>query len=355
MEDNKETYRLSYIDGLKGLLVIPIILYHYFTSFCASNVSLIPFRPTFIFSKGFIAVELYFAISGFLTARKYFGFQNSITFRKFIFPKLRRTVPCLCVSNVIIVICMIISNQMPNLWTLMGSCTPFYTGWITNAGPYAKSGWFLSILFLCYTIYYFLLKIKNKQIYYVVCGLIILIGINGYQLDIKLPLLYTQTCRGYMAFFIGALLFHLLESDFNKKGISVIGIIFLAIIFALELKFNNVVGNVTFFTNFVIIPIVLLVVTSIKWIQNILSLRPMLYLGKISMSIYLIHTPTIRIIKLVEFSTGGWKEQPKNILFFLVVTAIEIVVCIAEYELLEKRLFKILLPKINHWLKRSDN
>ena len=313
MEDKKQSARLSYIDGLKGLLVIPIFLYHYYTVFCEKDVTSIPFSPAALFVKGFLAVELYFAISGFLIARKYSELKNGITLHQYITPKLKRIMPCFFVSNLIVMVCAIIEKcfvgsklmPTPNLWAFFASCTPFYTGWITNDGPIDSVGWFISVLFLCYIIYYFLCKVKKKQTYFIICCLIILVGINGYQLDFSLPFLYKQACRGYMAFFVGVLMFHLLTSEFNKKGIAVAGIAFLAILLPFEVRFNNVVGNATFFTIFIIIPILMLAVTSIKWVQKILSARPVLHLGRMSMSIYLIHHPIMRAIKLEETSRWG--------------------------------------------------
>ena len=307
--------RLRYIDGLKGLLAIVIFCYHYYIVLCNQDASLIPIPIVALFIRGYLAVELFFMISGFLMASAYTDKQINMTFYQYISKKLLRIMPCFFISNLLMVMISLIdsffikSSMMPavTLWKSVISCMPFNYGWVEIDALYPNGGWFVSVLFLCYVIYFIILKIRNNHYaaYIPLCVGMVFIGWSAYKMNLQFPFLYRRTSRGYISFFVGVLLSHLFNQKFNKKLLSVLGLTVTGILLLLahKFRFENVFGSVTYSFDFIIFPILLLSVTTLVSLQKILS--KFWHLGRMSMSIYMMHLPVIRTIKLLYYHAGG--------------------------------------------------
>lgn len=357
--------RLLYIDGLKGLCAICIFMWHYYQYICYFNPELIPLPLIALFEKGWLAVELFFMLSGFLMASKYTGRQMDTSFKEYMSSKLWRIMPCFLLSNFVIVLLAWInqwfvhSNLLStvDLWGIVSSCLPFNTGWIALNYPYNTPGWFISVLFLNYTIYFYILKIKNRHaiVYMPLCIIMIFLGMGLLELNCSIPFLYSQTARGYLCFFAGVLLKHLFDQKFNKHLISVLGMGLIGLLIILIHKYGValILGNVRYSCIFVIFPLLILVITEFRVLQKILSCGPVLYFGKMSMSVFLMHWPVMQIIRWFDAISGGGID-PSSAATFGIILLIVLSVSACEYEICEKRLFPYCIPKIASTLKKDN-
>ena len=273
--------------------------------------------------------------------------------------------PCFLLSNVIVIIfslidqCAIHSQILPkvNLWRAINGSVPFNFGWVRLDSPYSHPAWFISVLFLMYTIYYYILRIKNKYpfTYVPLCIIMVFGGWSLLELNWKIPFLYNWTARGYLCFFLGVLLSILFKQKFNKRLISKISVVLLTLLFVLIHRHGaeSVLGNVRYSFIFIIFPLLLLAITELIVLQKMLSLPPIVYLGRISMSIYLLHVPVFKTIKWLSCMLGGGIINFAVPSVYVVVLIITIMVSTYEYEICEKRLFQRYLPNIISLLKKE--
>ena len=158
-----------------------------------------------------------------------------------------------------------------------------------------------------------------------------------------------------MCFFAGVLLNELLKHNFNKRLISELGILLTVILFmpAHKQGMEKVFGNLRYSFSFIIFPVLIMAVMELKILQKILSIPPILYLGKLSMSFYLLHIPVFRIIKWLSAYRGGI-IKPSMPITYAVILLITLIVSACEYEICEKRLFPRCIPKIVAFLKKEN-
>ena len=88
-----------------------------------------------------------------------------------------------------------------------------------------------------------------------------------------------------------------IEKHYPRR-ISKIGLMILIPLFMLANKygFEEVFGNNTLCFTFLIFPMILTSVVSLKTMQKILGFKLVVYLGKISKAIYLLHFPLLNAV-----------------------------------------------------------
>ena len=173
-------------------------------------------------------------------------------------------------------------------------------------------------------------------------------------MDLQVPFLYILTSRGYICFFVGVLLSYFFKQHFNKKLLSIIGLIVTGFLLILthKYRFEGVFGNITYRFSFIILPVLLLSVTTLQRLQKALSVRPVLYLGRISMSTYLMHRPVFKFIMLVNYCSGRRLKTSSSITFGAILIII-LVFSAFEFEIFEKRIFPKYVPKLLEVLKKD--
>lgn len=353
------------MDGLKGICAVVIVLFHYYQVFCSRDLSLLPFPFYGLFSRGWYLVELFFMISGFLMANKYEGQELNVSFGEWIIPKLYKIMPLFVLSNFIIVISALLdkrfihSNILPSvtLWGIIRSCLPCNFGWCGENFPYNTPGWFVSVLFLMYTIYFFVVKIKknNPSMYLPLCTIMAFLGWGLCTLNWDVPFCYTNTARGYLCFFMGVLLHHFFKRSF-PQWTAILSLSFLGALAILIHQYGMelVLGNIRYSLVFIVFPVLLFVITQMSALQKILLIPPICYLGKISMSLFLMHWPVMQIIRWFDAISGGGVIEPSNRMTFGIILLIVLAVSACEYEICEKRLFPYCIPKIAATLKKDN-
>lgn len=98
----QESGRLAYLDGLRGVAILLVISYHYFSRFASHPARPYPYDSfwagNLLFVNGHYGVQLFFAISGFVIA---LTLVRSRTPAEFFVRRLARLLPAMMVCSVL--------------------------------------------------------------------------------------------------------------------------------------------------------------------------------------------------------------------------------------------------------------
>jgi peptidoglycan/LPS O-acetylase OafA/YrhL len=181
-------------------------------------------------------------------------------------------------------------------------------GWITTLSSYNGPSWSLSIEIMMYLLFFAVFyNTRETKKYILYCFLLIYLGIFITLSGDNKPFFNSFVARGLIGFFIGCITGEVYEyCGKNKKLGNIftvfcgIAIIFLTIILVLfehrVVKIENWSGVYVF----AFFPALVFVVLRIKVLSAVFSIRPLLYLGNLSYSIYLIHYPLQLIVKTID-------------------------------------------------------
>lgn len=271
--------KINSLNGLKGYMIWIIVLFH---TYSATN----PISSFISVYGGGIGNQFFFAISGFLTC---YSFTNNHKiqdgFQKWFTHKLLRIWPAYAFFNLValitIGICYISISDILLVFSMQTG------GALTDLYPFDFPGWFLCTLIVCFCVFYFSNYISEKTIFHKKYIYIVLIFI-GFILQIKnydFPFLYFHNGSALVPFFVGCLLCDEYETLLKKKLLIYLGgVIFLALCFYTEIGDINIVLNTIF------IPATILLCIDNKIINFIFNNPISLFLSKISLFVYLIHT-----------------------------------------------------------------
>jgi peptidoglycan/LPS O-acetylase OafA/YrhL len=96
LEKPSTQHRLPHLDGLRGLAIVAVVLYH-----CYSRWPDVPSLYTPVFSKGFMGVQLFFLLSGFLI---FMSLETSSSLLNFVYRRWLRLFPAMVVASWLIVV-----------------------------------------------------------------------------------------------------------------------------------------------------------------------------------------------------------------------------------------------------------
>lgn len=345
MAKNKNDFRVSYLDGLRGWAALVVCLYH--TALAFSNSS-VPNPPKFLVMvqngylkpllDGGLSVKIFFVLSGLALS---ISFIKNSDFRKLAALLIKRiprlSIPIFAMS--LITHFLMKSNLMFNLkaidilgnnewlyWYNFNSSifkvlgTSFLTPFFGGGSPYSDALWtmpheMVGSIFVAIVLFLAAFINKNKRIIPIIVlfmSLIVLSYKNAHFAG-------TLTC-----FLFGILLAYYLVwknkdnklppspslySIFHKIMLALIILWFYYSDFSFDIK-----------SNLIAVLIIFLVINS-SYLQKMLSSKISIFLGKISFPLYLIHIPLI--FSLTSFLIVK-KYDPNNTLLiaaYLGITA----------------------------------
>lgn len=311
--------RIPLIQGLRGLAVSLVVLFH----------------AGFLFNGGFIGVDIFFVISGFVIGQslsREIAQSDKVSWSHFFFRRARRLIPALSLTLVITVSAYWVLFGVESVATLTKSLTSgslfvsnFYffleRGYVDLASDPLRNLWSLSV---------------EEQFYFALPMLFVVAGFRSFSKDQLLRKLLLAGCAvlvisfvaniilvnhslsfsvpqfllpGRFAFFspftraweflVGLLLAlsskNLVSKGFYRfaGGLSVAGLIFAAWWLDSWQPFPG------WFALPVVLASAVLMLNSDQktWFTKLLSTRPLVYLGDISYSLYLLHWPFLVIAK----------------------------------------------------------
>lgn len=332
---NKKRYEA--LTSLRGFFIYGIALFHMGVMIGRPMKRILD--PVYHLG-GYFGDYFFFMLSGFLMCHVYreriAAGNTKVT--DFLVAKMKKIWPMFFVTNMIALLFLLQLGDARDdicLKNIIMSSLMLSTGWVENIYPYNYPAWFLCVLFLCYILFYYISKlfVRNKDVYYL---LVIILLMVGYMIEIRepdIPFLFEGDGEGFLNFFGGVLLYDLIlyikknrNSHLNVLRSACVIIIAGASILFTIYDINELCGDKRIVITFLLLPPLFFLATSEGFIQRVLELRPLVYLGELSMYIFLIHVPVIYAYLTIN-SYLGITVQPNVFLvsYIVIISVISVI------------------------------
>lgn len=318
--------QFSALDSLKGIVALAIAIYHVGGYFGCVYMNVL--WPVYKFTRVF-GNTFFFFVSGFLSAhasRKRI-LSESVDFKGYVLKKLDKLYPPLFISTILMLIFEILRNGRDffDFYMLFRSLTVVSSGWIDIFEVYNYPMWFISVLLLCYVIYYFVSKQKSDG-YYITVFLLFILGYYFQCNDFNIPFMFKRSGIGYFNFFAGVLTYELFKNiDRDKKHtalnicsfVCVFG--FLALIAVKYYTGLDFIGETEAFVAVVFFPALFFISIFNKTFSRILCIKPLAALGRISMPVYYFHMPVVSAYIQTAYRVLTDGRNNINLILYLVL------------------------------------
>ncbi len=289
--------RIYSLDILRIIGAAMIVLHHY------QQITNSYFGGKFDFWRYNVVVELFFFLSGFL-AWKY-TMNKQVGFWQFIKKKAIRLLPLVMISSVAYEILLFIYvNVCKNEWILGNNISirgvilnslGLQCGWFFENPGVNNPTWYVSVLLLCFTIYWMIdalsrkIKIPNSLFFVMMVVLGIVIWWEGWNM----PFLNPYAARGYYSFFWGLLMGKLIaQREINMKWTLVIVAVLLGLHWGVD--WLGLVHRGVYNYVLVLICYPLLVFLCISEpVKRIFNFRILGVLGEATYDVYVWHVPLL--------------------------------------------------------------
>lgn len=318
-----EKSRNQMFDILKFMCSL-LIVYHHLQMEIGGELKYVNFSGG-AFYFGFL-VELYFIISGFLMYQYIKRIQDGLSFKDFFKRRFFRYTPIVTISVISFNIIGYTTNSiigypqfiLSDVFTSLITCLSIQTGWCFNldfSGLTNYALWYISVLQLCYILFYVLtyiatkMKINYKYLYFIV----IILGICFRSYKLSIPLVNFKLCRGYYSFFFGILFaefikkysFYNIKLKFASFLIIITGVL-LGIYGRDYLGDGGFDGHFIYLLTFIFYPSIIYFISSLKKLREYIDKsRFIKNLGDISFTIYVFHVPLIYLYVLFYYKMIG--------------------------------------------------
>lgn len=312
----------KYYNSLNLIRIIATVEIAFFFHYCTIyNVNPFGgFESYNLMSLGsYIAVENFFQISGFTM------YQNcadkirngDIGCRQYIIKRIKRIYPMMIASTVIMAIIQWSSKWFYGEYAILKEQTTqnsvkafimslfgVNSGWICDHDKYSFNGvtWFISIIMICYVLFFFVIKLSRKSKLWEML-LTIIIVIMGIMLVIKplnIPLAFGSNGRGYLDFFLGVFLAQIhnwLSERKRDRQLFLVGCI--NIIIYIYISLIGIDINKCCAISLLLNTGIMLICIESSWLQKITSNKIVTYFGNISFDIYLWNLPSFAMVAFI--------------------------------------------------------
>jgi len=384
--DRQKSYFFG-LNLLRFLMAVAIVIYHYRLIFFGA----MPYADNSIihycYLHGYLSVEVFFALSGFVLYWNYAHKIRSETeyekskkvvrggqrFWSFLLGRIIRIYPLMILTvlfaaaSIWLSMCFFPEGHLiqanwatgsgkRNLVAFIMNILGLQSGWISNQDSIAMHGasWFLSILMICYVIFYIILrKCKGDRIIENSCFfLLIMLGVSLYiNGGFNFPFLYVCCGRGYVNFFLGALLAQIIHwVDNNKKSFYILLFaIFLITIFVFCYKVDCL-GKLGLATSLVISPALLILFSISKLINGACNNHFISMLGNVSFGMYLWHLPLVMVFYLIQ-DLFKFEVDYVDTYFFISFIIVTIIISSITYVFFEKPIAVLCKKRFRKYLE----
>lgn len=282
------------------------------------------------FTYGFVSVATnyggefpicFFVLSGFLMHAGYHERirEGKIKFGSYIARRMVRLFPLLIFSIFVWSVGQWMyfymhrgwwTGRPASLWHVAAALTGIGEGTFMNIHDTVNGPiWYISVLMICYVVYYLLSRIYNRflaygkkigiaenAMSYVLFAIPVSVGFASYTYGLYLPFINVITAVGYIGFFIGVLTSILAYGGVSGKQAAVAGgaLFFYAALFAIygSTGYKEIMGPVNYFLGMIFFPAVIFVIEYLaKRFYGLFHNDFMDVFGKLSFPLYLLQMP----------------------------------------------------------------
>ena len=281
----------------------------------------VPFANIFkwSYSNGWMLVELFFMLSGF---GMFLGYGDKIikrelTFKQYIMKRILKLYPLFFLTTILVTILEIWHKHLTGKTFIYGyfDCWHFFMNLILcqdgifgTEFSFNAPSWCISICFILYIIHFAIMYFSKEKINAIYSYIILtFIGLSFFSMGWNYPfILNLMVGRGLSCFSIGVILANIyLNSDkLNTTLIGYLSLIILTLSYLIHnIRYNIIIiGNVRLIFIMIISPLIIFSCLYVSWINKFLSIKPMKFLGSLSMDIYLLHFIVQCIIINIDLS-----------------------------------------------------
>jgi peptidoglycan/LPS O-acetylase OafA/YrhL len=343
-------------DALKILTTLVIIFHHYqqITGVRFSGINFFDGK----FNFGFV-VELFFIISGYFTYGYIEKINSGLSFPSFFLKKFLRFFPLVMIGAVIFEVLIVVYQYLYNdfkfgvvtVWgTIIASLNIQEGGALPNYGVNNPT-WYISVLLLCYVIFYMSIfiskRLKISEIYLHIIMVLLGLGIQTYNLF--LPFMNFQASRGYCAFFFGLILARILKNNEVSWKITIISALIVVIIpLLINKQTAEMSDGINHIMTFIYYPALIIVFDS-KLFRKIFQWNWIGKLGEISFDTFIWHFPII-IMMYIFMKIFNLNLDLSRVTVMIAITIICFLFGTLSHYLLEKPINKMInnrLEKMN--------
>ena len=284
------------------------------------------FYPFYAFGEG--VVELFFLISGFVMVLSY---QEKIlskySFKKYILKRILHFYPAFFISMFVVSFLQLAYLKFSNstfIYEPFDALHVFLALVLQLPGlffvhvPINGPAWCLSIEFYLYIILYLIIVGTNKAFsssrkmlpfFYLILSLLSILLFLPYSSTT--PFINHHTSRGFICFFFGCFLcccykYYLTQSVSKKTNTilniciitAILGLLLILISFGLLSKEHRIISRLI--EMLLIFPLIIWLSVNCQPIYKLLSIKPLIFLGNISLDIYIWHFPVELLFKVSE-------------------------------------------------------
>ncbi len=298
MSNNMTNKRLDQLDTLRFFSMVLIVFNHVWGRFNYPHAD----KLTFFYDIGTIGNYMFFMISGLLIGMKYKDkIKNGLGFGEFFGGRYLSIFPMYAFSVVlqIIVLLMFGNGSSLTVKNLVLEFLMIPCGWTTEdvSAAYNIPTWFIAVLLLCYIIYYAIVKLSKKHpsIYIFAITFMVVWGLILMERSWDFPFNFRINGEGYANFFLGVLLGEIYVHTKELKYEHVVDII-LAVILGIIVILSaiNGIGNISGDLRWTLIILdicILYLSINIDIIGKVLAVKPLAFLGRLSMEMCFLHIP----------------------------------------------------------------
>lgn len=306
----RQPVRIAELDGLRGIAILLVVSFHYVNNQLANSANTIGKIIAKLTSFGWVGVDLFFVLSGFLIGNVLLrNFESGNFFSTFYIRRILRIIPnYFLLIGVFIIIknlpvfngnIFLTQHQTIPLWSYFAMLHNFFMAQLNTMGNAAMSiTWSIGIEEQFYIVFpALMLIVKRKGLPYLLVAAILLAPLFRAQYNNTwIPPYVLLNCRmDAIAFGILVAWLHtqgVLSSIVDRYFYFLIGVLLAVITICgfLFWKFNDLgVFKQTLFSVIFSIGLIFSLTRTSGWYGVILRLKPLVWVGTISYSLYLFH------------------------------------------------------------------
>ncbi len=291
--------RILYLDGLRCVAILSVILYHYFSDWTQPYhlENFYPYGNLFshYFRFGNYGVHLFFIVSGFVITLTLYKCTTAREFAVRRFARLWPSMLLCCLISLLLIRAIPIHYFLPSALGLIPSLTfvdPRYFNWLFHSTQFQwidGAYWSLFVevrFYLLAAIIYFACKVRFIQNFCIFSAIVLATNLVICFFHLRGHNLLNQLFFiDYLPWFLFGIAFYLLENHLQRSlrptlfGIAILSLLAKA---ALDRSYSELAITIS-------LPLLFLAAARLTFVNRILSFKLLTAIGAASYSLYLLH------------------------------------------------------------------